>query len=723
MKIAYRRIQLLLLGFSFFAFNSLYAQNQHPQRVLDVNNMRDGEDVEYCITHKLLHELQQQPGFTQQYLLDQQKMKDKELEMQSLPVRRGVVYKIPVVFHILHNGGVENITNEQVMDAFNILNRDFRLLNNDAVSVHNDFRATNPAATCTPGDAEIEFVMATKAPNGTCFNGITRTLSSATSNGANGTTQVTAIRNGNDVYRGEWPGHKYLNIFIVADAGGAAGYTRQPSDWTGGRAMENGIWILSNYVGSIGSGIEMRSRALTHEVGHWLNLAHTWGNTNNPGVACGDDFVADTPETRGVTSCNLNEDFCGPRANVENYMDYSYCSKMFSHGQVARMRAALQSTVGGRNNVCSASNLAAVGADGNASLCKADFTIERQSYCPNVPVQFNDNSYNNATSWSWSFPGGNPSTSTEQNPVVTYAAPGEYNVTLVVSNGTTTLTETKTAFAKIANIGYPLPYYEGFESYSTIGDMNSIAIYNSNPASAEFELATDAGSTGTKSLKLNNFSQTGSNIDEFTSPNINLSGISSSGVTLSFRYAYRKKVSSNNESLKVYATKNCGETWDLRRTISNNTLSSQTSSTSYVPGSSDFVTIHVTNITSQFWNSNFRFKFRFEGSGGNNLYIDDINLYKGEPSDDLVLGVEKGEQFKDVRLYPNPSEGEVNIAFDIAASQTVEMKITDVLGKTIKTNHVNANAGSNLVVVDTENFASGVYLVNLGGKVMQFVVK
>src|SRR3989338_8856778 len=107
---------------------------------------------------------------------------------------------------------------------------------------------------------------------------------------------------------------------------------------------------------------------------HWFNLSHTWGDTNDPGVSCGTDNVADTPTTRGVTACNLNENFCGVRANVENYMDYSYCSKMFTAGQVTRMRTALTSSTAGRNNLSTNANLVATGADGSAALCKAEFT-------------------------------------------------------------------------------------------------------------------------------------------------------------------------------------------------------------------------------------------------------------------------------------------------------------------------------------------------------------
>ena len=108
-------------------------------------------------------------------------------------------------------------------------------------------------------------------------------------------------------------------------------------------AEEDGIVIQHNYTGSIGTSNAYRSRTLTHEVGHWLNLRHPWGNSNNPGLAenCDeDDLVDDTPNTMGWTSCVLEGTTCGSLDNVQNYMDYSYCGRMFTLGQKDRMRAA-----------------------------------------------------------------------------------------------------------------------------------------------------------------------------------------------------------------------------------------------------------------------------------------------------------------------------------------------------------------------------------------------
>ena len=141
--------------------------------------------------------------------------------------------------------------------------------------------------------------------------------------------------------------------------------------------------------------------------------------------------MSDTPNCIGDKSiCNLDDKFCGPRANVENFMEYSYCSKMFTQGQVDRMRAALLSPVGNRNKIISASNLDAVGVN-NITICKVDFTSNNAQTCEGSQVSFKDISYNAPVSWSWSFPGGTPSSSTLQNPVVTYSNKGNYAVTII----------------------------------------------------------------------------------------------------------------------------------------------------------------------------------------------------------------------------------------------------------------------------------------------------
>jgi hypothetical protein len=211
---------------------------------------------------------------------------------------------------------------------------------------------------------------------------------------------------------------------------------------------------------------------------------------------------------------------------------------------------------------------------------------------------------------------------------------------------------------------------------------------------------------------------------------IDLSSINSTtGMTLSFRYAYRKRTSTSADYLRVYLTNDCATTWDIRKTLTATNMSGTTTvSTAWTPTASDWLTVHMTNVTSQYWNEDFRFKFNFDAGGGNNVYIDDINIYAGSPSDVIVLvGLDEETAFQQANLYPNPTDNEVNVTFNSAVGQDVIVTVTDVTGKQIQQHYIHALEGQNLVTMTTETLAAGSYFVLLNNgsttKTMQFVVK
>lgn len=693
---------LSTLGFVALNLSLVMAQKAD----FDPMNAREGELIEYCHSHKKQAELMMNPSavasFAQDAIIRQQELEN------GVQTPKGTIYYIPIVFHILHNNGVENISNEQIFDAVEILNRDYRLLNQDANNVQADFLGL-------PADVEIEFRLATKAPNGTCFNGITRTVSALTYDGSSGNAQKNAVKNGNDVFQGEWPGDEYLNVFVCAEIGGAAGYTYTPSNWIGS-GMGNGIWILHNYVGSIGTSGLYSSRTMTHETGHWLNLEHPWGGNNNPGnvSSCStDDGVSDTPNTIGVTSCNLNEATCGPRANVENYMDYSYCSKMFTPGQVTRMRNAINSNIANRDNLITASNLLNTGADGNLYLCKADFEADRTSICAGQTIQFTDLSFNVVNGWTWTFQGGTPATSSTQNPIVTYTSPGVYQVTLEATDGSSNDSETKVGYIRVQPNAISIPFLEDFESFATLNNIDEWEVYNPGN-NAKFELNTSFGHTGTKCVKLNNFGQPAGQTDELISAPVDLSVLQSTDdITLSFRYSYVKRYASNDEWLKVFISPDCGDNWAQRKTIHGDLLSPLAQNSSWTPSSmDDWTTVHMTNVTSNYFTGDFRYKFEFESDGGNNFYLDNINIYFGDPTDELSVET-LGTEFKDFALYPNPADEEINLRFNVKNDVKASVVLTDLSGKVTQERTINAISGSNLVMMDTNKLAQGMYFVTL----------
>ena len=700
---------------------TLFSQHIIPKNI-DLSNCRDGENVEYCKTHKVMNKLKKNPEFLRQFTESQLELKKIEDQLANGEPMR-VIYNIPLVFHVIHNGGVENISSDQIRDAVAILNRDFRLQNADANTVQSTFSGM-------PADIEIEFQLATKAPNGQCFSGITRTQSPLTNSGANGQNQVSAIIAGNDVYNGTWPGNKYLNIFVVNDADGAAGYTTNPSNWSG-TSMTNGIWVLHDYVGSIGTSDTYSSRTLTHEVGHWLNLDHLWGNNNNPGNASScsqDDAVDDTPRCIGVTSCNLNSNTCSNDAidgywtsdvidNVENYMEYSYCNKMFTTGQKNRMRSALLSSVGGRNNIWTSSNLTATGLNTTPSLCAVAIRVERDIVCGGDDVQFFDESYNNITSWNWTFPNGTPSSSSVQNPMVSYSGSGSFDVTLEVTDALgNTMTQTFPNFISvIGNPGYPPPIYEGFENISSL-PSNDWTISNSEGPG--FDVVTTGFASGAQSVKLDNSQGQNGSIDELISNTIDLSN--SGAASISFKYAFAKRNSGNNDYLQIFASKDCGESWFMRKNISSSIISTMANTNSnFTPTGSDWKTIVIgPGSFSNYLVSDFRFKFKFVNGGGNDLYIDDINLSGS-------VSINQSEDVFNFSVYPNPVLDKLVVSFNSLTNLTDPfLEIMDGAGRVINSTYLkNFSKGENNLEISSSNLESGWYIVKIISNEKSFATK
>ena len=673
-----------------------------------------------CATHLYLNEALKNSKFKTQYDLDQDQLANEELVYDQNSLNKaGTIYTIPVVFHVLHNGGTENINDAQIEDALRILNRDYRKQNPDANSVVSNFQSL-------VADIEIEFAFATIAPDGTCFKGITRTKSPRTvdtdSDDYDGNDQLEAILDGNDVYQGYWDPSKYLNIYVCKSIGGAAGYTNYPSNFSTGSMRRNGIYVLSNYVGSINTSSDYTSRTLTHEVGHWLNLPHTWGSTNNPDLQSNcstDDGISDTPNTIGVQSCNLSESTCGVLANVENYMDYSYCSKMFTTGQKSRMRTALTSSIAGRNNLWKPSNLSEVGATSNLPLCKADFSSQNNIICSGNDVHFIDESIHGATSWAWSFPGGTPSTSTMENPVVNYNNSGDYSVSLTVSNGVNSLSVSKSDYVKVLNETGIAPIQEGFENSSFIPSSKWFVIGNEEEESWELTSLTSA--SGNKSVKIDNrFNSTGGIselISTTTTLDLNLSA------SISFDYAYARKEDGNTDKLKLFVSNDCGQTWFLKKSLSGSALRTATNTSSnFIPNDSEWKTAVVNSSSlTNFLESDFRMKFVFESGGGNNVYLDNINI-------DGPVSIFENKFYDGFSLFPNPTNGELNITFNNLKKSNYKFKIMDVVGKEFEEINVSElSEGVQSFKINTEKYSAGAYIISVSNefesKLFRFVVR
>ena len=226
------------------------------------------------------------------------------------PDNLGVV-NIPVYVHVVYSNSQQNISDAQIASQMTVLNADFRKQNSDAGNTPSEFAGV-------AADAEISFSLA----------GTFRHSNSTASWGTNTSVKTT--------YPPVTPA-THLNIWVANIGGGILGYAQFP----GGSSATDGVVCSPQYFGTTGTASAPfdGGRTMTHEVGHYLNLRHIWGD----GRCRQDDFVADTPSSDApnygcpsypTVNCKSND-------MTMNYMDYTddACMSMFSEGQKSRMRA------------------------------------------------------------------------------------------------------------------------------------------------------------------------------------------------------------------------------------------------------------------------------------------------------------------------------------------------------------------------------------------------
>jgi PKD repeat protein len=638
-------------------------------------------------------------------------MQNLETETESfIPSNERAVKIIPVVVHIIHNYGPENTSKAQVLNAISILNRDFQKLNADTSQVIQTFKGRVAAPN-------FEFRLAQIDPDGNCTDGITRTVSDLT---------FSADDNVKDLI--SWPTNKYYNIWVVDRISfGAGGYAYLPGSSPCNGC--DGVVVLNTQFGNIGTsnGGNFSERTLTHETGHWFNLNHTWGSNNNCGSGCsGTDNVSDTPKTAGSCQvCDLAQADCGVLANVQNYMDYSTCTVMFTSGQSTRMLAAAASGTGGRNNLSANANLIATGTNDGfvASPCApiADFLYEPSRTCAGNNVTFTDLSYgadlDQSWTWSWNMPGATPSTSTDQNPTVAYSTPGTYNVTLTATNSGGTNAVTK---SQIVNI-YPspgiqiLPFTEGIENAQfPVNPTNALLNWEISPATGTTWVRnTSAAATGSASISVNCAVLDSSEKRDFISPVMDMTTTTQSPIELKFKVAYRYN-GNTNDVLKVYISSNCGETWQVRYSKTGAQLATVSNGTgSFVPSSASDWRTETVNINGLANKDAAMVRFEVTADGaGQRLYVDDINIGGNEG-----VGIEEQTTSTlGLNVYPNPITNQTLININSVKGGMATLALFDITGRSIATRNVAVQA-NNATAVDFNSIApalaAGIYNIRL----------
>ncbi len=273
--------------------------------------------------------LEQNPGYrTAQSDLEHSFMASRRSAKKAL----SKPYKIDIVVHVLQSPGAGKVTAAQIKAQIRVLNNDFRAKNADRKKAPEVWKGL-------VADAMIEFQLATKDPTGKPTSGVLYVPTTETAFGQNDSMKDPA-RGGT----APWPTDRYLNIWVCALKDGLLGYAQFP----GGPPDTDGVVIALNAFGTGGTAQAPfnKGRTCTHEVGHYLNLRHIWGDTPD---CTGGDSVDDTPNAEGPNygTPGFPQVSCqnGPNGDMfMNYMDYvdDAAMFMFTPEQVARMHATLQ---------------------------------------------------------------------------------------------------------------------------------------------------------------------------------------------------------------------------------------------------------------------------------------------------------------------------------------------------------------------------------------------
>ncbi|HRB72208.1 MAG TPA: zinc metalloprotease [Flavobacterium sp.] len=276
-----------------------------------------------CASHQVLEEqLRNDPGLA--IRMNEIEEFTKNAVLQNRLVNGKI--EIPVVVNVLYRTTAENISLAQIQSQIDVLNKDFNATNSDFGSVPALFSGVK-------ANVGISFVL----------DVVNRKSTTKTSWGTNDAMKKTAQGGLNPTS----PTTK-LNLWVCTIGGGILGYAQFP----GGSSATDGVVIDSKYLGTTGTATAPfnKGRTATHEVGHWMNLRHIWGD-----ATCGNDLVADTPTHNapnyGVPAYPHYSTCSGtPVEMTMNYMDYvdDAAMYMFSNGQKSRMLAAFAS--GGPRN-------------------------------------------------------------------------------------------------------------------------------------------------------------------------------------------------------------------------------------------------------------------------------------------------------------------------------------------------------------------------------------
>lgn len=668
------RIKLLLALLPFLSFHS-YSQKQWC-----------GSDHEHARTEG--HQ-EEEARFESYY----QKRIAQEYGAAS---KKETKYTIPVVFHVIHENGTENVSFSALQALIDEVNGDFAATNKDTNIIQAPYKGQQE-------DCEIELVLAQKDPDGNCTNGVTRTFSSST----------------NDAYESvkalvRWPNTEYLNVWIVKSIAIPWGQeegtiTLGYAQFPGGNNATDGIVMRSD---------RLTGNTLTHELGHYLNLYHTFQGSCGRSCTTSGDRICDTPPTEEANyGCPKGRNSCSNDSPdgidmITNYMDYANCSALFTEGQKIRMQSALDVY---RSNLISSANLARTGTDGKEVVTQpiADFYASTFKTCVGETVAFNNASCNHVgnSSFEWTFSGSIDLKSTQEFPEITFTTPGVYDVTLTITNSEGSHSKTIEDFLVIGSLESELqsPYTEGFNALSNLPWNWD---FESTLDNFSWEINQNNGYQGTQAMYVSNYgnSLVGSEAS-FSLPPLDISV--NDDKFLRYRVAYARASNTTADLLQVSVSIDCGETWRLVQSeVASRLMTTSNKSSSFFPEEESQWAEKEVDLSRYSNFKNLEVKFTFISGNGNNIFIDDIRMGSTELS---TLETTKNVG---ANIFPNPAQGFVQV--QLPSYSTVHTaQLVDLTGKVLWTQRIMTATTQ----LDLQGTSKGVYQLVLLGEGIRSINK
>lgn len=630
------------------------------------------------------------------------------------------IVTIPVVIHIVMDNP-NLITNDQIQSQLDVLNADYAGENLDAANV--------PAAFASVfGKSQIRFCLARRTPDGQLTNGVVRKSSSTASSTSTSDPVKNSITGGSDA----WDVSKYLNIWVSRmQNDNDLGYTFMPGLGISDRDV--GVVVAYHAFGTTGSAEAPynKGRTATHEIGHYLNLWHIWG-ANDCVESCSDsDFVDDTPNQN---TCTTNvpafpkTDACSnsaPGIMFMNFMDYVVDKEMymFTRGQAERMEIAL-STLDERKSLLTSNGCVPPVLYNNDVQINTVNTDNAVIYCngsiqPSVSITNVGHQALTSVRLNVSVNGGAPITTqinlslaTLQTTTITSSVvnvpPGQHTVTVYTTlpNGVAdqhTNNDTLSSFLSVLS-AVNSPATQGFENnLNGWGVTNSSDLLDYNP-----ERTLTAAKSGNASVKFGSYVyQLYGRTATLVSPRVALPNHADS-VKVAFWRAAAQLNSNNSDTLEILYSVDCGQSFvsAYKKAGANLNTYGVVKNTNYIPLDSQWVadTVDLTLPVAGKY-SELIVAFRSINGYGNNIYLDDINIYAVQVPDALK---EKG-----LTISPNPTSDIINIRHFPNATGLQGVAVYSGTGQLVYKEEFNGGTGPNHIAVNLWNQASGMYIVRL----------